>query len=178
MAKAAQSSPQRKQHARAGAISLESPASRSARNINPSSASDLASAFSKNPHTDLTYSDSEDDSGYSNDDASSSAADVAARSGNLYHAYQTRSAVKGGKGEYSTHWYYSHWQKQYPFMSTKRKKKDEPVIPDDEEEYASTMQKKKKKKDQSPKNKDKVRRPPRGTKTSDGNKKKNKRSAD
>ena len=89
MAKAARSSPQRKQHARAGAISLESPASRtrSARNINPSSASDLASAFSKNPHNDLTYSESEDDyCGYSNDDASSSATDVAANSsGNLYH---------------------------------------------------------------------------------------------
>jgi len=56
--------------------------------------------------------------------------------------------------------------------STKRKKKDEPVIPDDEEEYASTMQKKKKKKGQSPTNKDKVRRPPRGTKISDGKKKK------
>jgi hypothetical protein len=75
----------------------------------------------------------------------------------------------------------------------KRKKKDEPVMPDDEEEYASRIQKKKKtpkkqkkiesptKKAQSPKKKLQrigYKRPPRGTKTSDGNKKKNKRSAD
>ena len=86
MAKTARSSPHRQQDNR-HAISLESPASctRSARNTNPSPASHLASA---NPHTDLTYSDSDEDYvGDSNDDdaSSSSANDTVHCSGDLYH---------------------------------------------------------------------------------------------
>ena len=62
-------------------------------------------------------------------------------------------------------------------QTKKRKKKDEPVSPDDEEEYASRMQKKKKKtnvKSSKKHNKIGYKRPPRGTKTSDGKKNKKK----
>ncbi len=87
MAKTACSSPQLRQQdkRRAGAISLESPASctRSAWNTSPSSASHLALAFSKNLHTDLTYSDSDEDYvSDSNDDASSSSANDTAHHSN------------------------------------------------------------------------------------------------
>ena len=88
MARTACSSPHRQQdNCQAGAISLESPASctRSARNTNPSPLSHLASA---NPHTDLTYSDSDEDYlGDSNDDDASSSPtnDTVHCSGDLYH---------------------------------------------------------------------------------------------